>query len=82
MSYLMVFKSMFLNTCFNRESSGNPWFPAKALGELFTDSKVTPEPEFKSFDLKSLCPGDPDMDQCEPSTMADADAKRRRSAQW
>ena len=45
---------LFFNTCFYRESPGNPKFPAKALGELFTNTRVIPDPEFKSFDLKSL----------------------------
>jgi hypothetical protein len=45
---------MFFNSCFYRESRGNPCFPAKALGELFTDAKVISDPEFKSLDLKSL----------------------------
>ena len=45
---------LFFNTCFYCESPGNPKFPAKALGELFTNTRVIPDPEFKSFDLKSL----------------------------
>jgi hypothetical protein len=77
----MVFKNLFFNTCFNRDSPGNPWFPAKALGELFTDSKVIADPDFKSFDLKSLRTTDPDMDQGDPNTMADPDGKRGRASE-
>jgi hypothetical protein len=45
-------KSWFYNDCFYRQSPGNPYFPAKALGELFVDLKVIPDPEFKPIDLK------------------------------
>jgi hypothetical protein len=54
---------LFFNTSFYRESPGNPSFPAKALGELFTNTRVIPDPEFKSFDLKSLPHYRPDIDQ-------------------
>jgi hypothetical protein len=47
-------KKMLFNTCFYSESPGNPCFPAKALGDVFTDTKVIPDPEFKSFDLQTL----------------------------
>ena len=44
----MFFGTFFFGTFFNCK------WPAKALQELFTDAKVIPDPEFKSFDLKSL----------------------------
>ena len=50
-------KSWFYNDCFYRQSPGNPCFPAKALGELFVDLKVIPDPEFKPFDLKYVRTG-------------------------
>ena len=50
---------MFFGTFFNCKWS------AKALHELFTDAKVIPDPEFKSFDLKSLRTKSPDEVQVE-----------------
>jgi hypothetical protein len=82
MSYLMAFKNMFLNARFNRESPGNPWFPATALKEVFADGSVIPEPDFKTFDLRFLRARDPDVDQGDPNAMAQSDGKRRLSAQW
>jgi hypothetical protein len=45
---------MFFGSIFNCK------WPAKAVTELFTDAKVIPDPEFKSFDLKSLRTASPD----------------------
>jgi hypothetical protein len=59
---------MFFNNCFYRESRGNPCFPAKALGELFKDFKVIPDPEFKSLDLKSLRSRGQDREQGKAET--------------
>jgi hypothetical protein len=56
-------KNMLSNSCFYRESRGNPCFPAKALGELFASSKVIPDPEFQSFDLAPLRAKDRNIDQ-------------------
>ena len=56
---------MFFGTYFNCE------WPPKALRELFTYAKVIPDPEFKSFDLKSLRTKGPDKDQEEADIMAD-----------
>jgi hypothetical protein len=50
-------KSWLYNDCFYRQSPGNPCFPAKALGELFVDLKVIPDPEFKPIDLKHVRTG-------------------------
>jgi hypothetical protein len=54
-------------------------WPAKALQELFTDCKVIPDPEFKSFNLTSLSTTDSDRAQSEPNSMVDPDGKRGRS---
>jgi hypothetical protein len=56
---------MFFGTLFNCK------WPAKALHDLFTDAKVIPDPEFKSFDPKSLRAKSPDDVQVERDTMAD-----------
>ena len=61
---------MFFGSCFNCK------WPAKAIQELFTSAQAIPDPEFKSFDLKSLRTRDPDIDQDEPNTMADPDEKQ------
>jgi hypothetical protein len=61
---------MFFGTFFNCK------WPAKALQELFTDAKVIPDPEFKSFDLKSLRTRSPDEVQVEGDTMADRSVER------
>jgi hypothetical protein len=44
---------------------------AKALQELFASSKVIPEPEFQSFDLRSLRMEGPDKYRAKTDAMAD-----------
>jgi hypothetical protein len=57
---------MFFGTYFNCE-----WPP-----RLFTYAKVIPDPESKSFDLKSLRTKGPDKDQDEADIMADRAGER------
>jgi hypothetical protein len=61
---------MFFGTFFNCK------WPAKTLQEFFTDDKVIPDPEFKSFDLKSLRTKSSDEVQVDGDTMADRSMER------